>query len=310
MKTAAASDDRVEAMRRFNRFYTKRIGVLRERHLDSKFSLAEARVLFELARSRECTATTLARELDLDPGYLSRLLRALKQRGLLSRTPSQVDRRQSTLSLTKEGKKSFSELDAHSRRENSALIKQLTNDEQVRLIESMRTIQVLLGGRVQGDGSYLLRSHRPGDMGWIVHRHGALYAQEYGWDEQFEALVASVVAEFLQREDPRVEHCWIAERAGANVGAVFLVKETKRVAKLRLLLVEPAARGLGIGTRLVDECTRFARQVGYRKIVLWTNDVLLSARKIYAAAGYRLVRAEPHHSFGKDLVGETWELTL
>jgi DNA-binding MarR family transcriptional regulator/GNAT superfamily N-acetyltransferase len=310
MKTKPGADDRVEAVRQFNRFYTKTIGVLSERLLGSPYSLAEARVLFELVHTADLTATALAGELQLDAGYLSRILRKLEKRGLLSRTRLKVDRRQSALSLTSEGKKSFAKLDAQARAANSALLRDLTSEQQARLVESMRTIQGLLGGRVQGEGSYLLRPHRPGDLGWIVHRHGVLYAEEFGWGEQFEALVAGIVAEFLRHEDPKVERCWIAERAGTNVGAVLLVKETKSVAKLRLLLVEPAARGLGIGSRLVDECTRFARQSGYRKIVLWTNDVLHTARKIYASAGYRLVRAEPHHSFGKDLVGETWELTL
>lgn len=310
MKRGSVAKDRVEAVRLFNRFYTKKIGVLHSRLLESPFSLAEARVLFELAHAGETTAAALVSELDLDAGYLSRILRDFEQRGLLRRTPSKIDRRQVCLSLTIEGKECFCRLDARAREQIGAMLEELAAVEQTHLIESMQRIQILLDSRPQTDSSYLLRSHQPGDMGWIVQRHGVLYAEEYGWDEHFEALVASIVAEFIRREDSKLERCWIAEKAGTNVGSVLLVKETKRVAKLRLLLVEPSARGLGIGTRLVDECTRFARQAGYRKIVLWTNDVLRQARKIYVAAGYQLVRAEPHHSFGKDLVGETWELSL
>ena len=201
-------------------------------------------------------------------------------------------------------------LDTRSRDEVRGLVDRLAVADQDRLIESMGTIESLLGGRPEPAIPYLLRSHRPGDLGWIVYRHGVLYTQEYGWDERFEALVAEIVARFVEHYDPKVERCWIAERDGQNVGSVLLVKKTKTVAKLRLLLVEPSARGLGIGARLVDECTTFARQVGYKKILLWTNDVLHAARRIYAAAGYRLVRAEPHHDWGQDLVGETWELSL
>jgi DNA-binding MarR family transcriptional regulator/GNAT superfamily N-acetyltransferase len=310
MTRGSVAKDRVEAVRLFNRFYTKKIGVLHSRLLESPFSLAEARVLFELAHAGETTAAALVSELDLDAGYLSRILRDFEQRGLLRRTPSKIDRRQVCLSLTIEGKECFCRLDARAREQIGAMLEELAAVEQTHLIESMQRIQILLDSRPQTDSSYLLRSHQPGDMGWIVQRHGVLYAEEYGWDEHFEALVASIVAEFIRREDSKLERCWIAEKAGTNVGLVLLVKETKRVAKLRLLLVEPSARGLGIGTRLVDECTRFARQAGYRKIVLWTNDVLRQARKIYVAAGYQLIRAEPHHSFGKDLVGETWELAL
>jgi DNA-binding MarR family transcriptional regulator/GNAT superfamily N-acetyltransferase len=310
MKSISVADDRVETIRRFNRFYTKKIGVLHEGLLESAFSLAEARVLFELAQSKPSTASVLAGELGLDAGYLSRILRDFQSRGLLRRIPSPADRRQSVLSLTKKGNDAQAILDARSRGEIRAMIAGLTNPEQARLVESMKTIRSLLGDRTTKSTPYLLRSHRPGDMGWIVHRHGVLYAQEYGWDERFEALVAAIVAEFIRHEEPKVERCWIAEREGENVGSVFLVRHSKSVAKLRLLLVEPAARGLGIGTRLVDECTRFARQVGYRKILLWTNNVLHSARKIYAAAGYRLVKEEPHNMFGEGLIGETWELTL
>jgi DNA-binding MarR family transcriptional regulator/N-acetylglutamate synthase-like GNAT family acetyltransferase len=310
MVTETDIESCVAAIRRFNRSYTKTIGVLHEGFLQSPFSLTEVRVLFELAHSKAPTATALVEELGLDAGYLSRILRDFETRGLLSRKLSAADRRRSFLSLTKKGREAFTRLDTRSRDEVRALVAPLPVADQDRLIAAMGTIESLLGGRPEPAIPYLLRPHRPGDLGWIVYRHGALYVQEYGWDERFEALVAEIVASFVQHYDPKVERCWIAEREGQNVGSVLLVKKTKTVAKLRLLLVEPSARGLGIGTRLVDECTTFARQAGYRKIVLWTNDVLHAARKIYAAAGYRLVRDEPHQSWGHDLVGETWELRL
>jgi DNA-binding MarR family transcriptional regulator/GNAT superfamily N-acetyltransferase len=302
--------DRIEAVRRFNRFYTKKIGVLREGLLHTRFTLAEARVLFELADTERPTASVIAAELDLDPGYLSRILRGFAQARLVHRQPSPTDRRQSILSLTKEGRAAFAQLDAASRSDVRAILAALSTHEQARLVESMKAIQTLLGDRSVTRAPYLLRSHGPGDIGWIVHRHGVLYAQEYGWDERFEALVAAIVAEFIQHEDPTLDRCWIAERDGEIVGSVMLVKESKKLARLRLFLVEPSARGLGIGTRLVDECTRFARQAGYRKIVLWTQDVLHSARRIYAKAGYLLKKSEPHDRFGENLVGETWELLL
>ncbi len=310
MVTESVAEQRVEAVRRFNRFYTKRIGVLREGLLQSPFSLTEARVLFELAHAGAPTATALAAELGLDPGYLSRILRHFRKRGLVSRSVSTTDRRQSLLSLTEKGRNAFSQLDARSRDEIRAMVGELSGAEQGRLIDAMRTIESLLGDRAEPSLPYLLRPHRPGDMGWVVHRHGVLYAREYGWDESFEALVAEIAAKFIRHLDPTAERCWIAEREGQNVGCVFLVRHSRRVAQLRLLLVEPSCGGLGIGRRLVEECTVFARQAGYRKIVLWTQSLLHPARIIYAAAGYRLIREEPHHSFGHDLVGETWELTL
>ena len=310
MDNQTARDHRVEAMRRFNRFYTKTIGVLHEGLLGSRFSLTEVRVLFELAHAEAPTANALAAGLRLDPGYLSRILGDFEQRGLVCRTPSEADRRQNLLSLTERGQEAFAQLDERAREEVRAMVSGLSDAEQGRLIEAMGTIESLLGGRPGPATPYLLRSHRPGDLGWIVHRHGVLYAREYGWDERFEALVAEIVAQFIRHYDPKLERCWIAEREGQNVGSVVLVKQTTRVAKLRLLLVEPAARGLGIGTRLVQECTTFARQVGYRKIVLWTNSLLHAARRIYTTAGYRLVREEPHDRFGHGLIGETWELKL
>jgi DNA-binding MarR family transcriptional regulator/N-acetylglutamate synthase-like GNAT family acetyltransferase len=303
-------DQRVEAVRRFNRFYTKQIGVLHEGLLRSPFSLTEARVLYELAHRETPTATELGKELGVDAGYLSRILRDFKTRGLLDKKASEADGRQSLLWLTEQGQEAFATLNARSRDEIGAMLSDLPAVEQSRLIEAMHTIEELLAAHPEQKAPYLLRPHQPGDMGWVVHRHGVLYAQEYGWDEQFEALVASIVAKFIQHYDPKQERCWIAERDGEIVGSVFLVKQSKTVAKLRLLLVEPKARGLGIGKRLVSECVRCARQLGYRKITLWTNNVLHAARHIYEEAGFRLVDEKPHHSFGHDLIGEIWELKL
>ena len=303
-------DQRIAAVRRFNRFYTRRIGLLQEGYLESPFSLTEVRVLYELAHCEYTTASKLARELGLDPGYLSRILRGFRKRGLIDGRPSEVDGRQTLLWLNDHGRETFAPLDASAHDQIGAILSRLSVSEQERLIEAMHTIEELLGARPEPKVPYLLRPPRPGDMGWVVHRHSVLYAQEYGWNEQFEALVASIVAEFVKNYDAKRERCWIAERDGEVVGSVFLVKQSETVAKLRLLLVEPKARGLGIGTRLVDECVRFARSAGYRKITLWTNSVLQAARHIYEKAGFRLEHAEPHHSFGHDLVGETWELEL
>lgn len=303
-------DQRIGAVRRFNRFYTRLIGVLREGYLESPFSLTEVRVLYELAHREKTTASELGKELGLDAGYLSRILRGFKKRGLIDKKPSGVDGRRSLLWLTKRGWEAFAPLNARSHDEIGAMLSGLSAAEQERLVEAMRTIEGLLGARPEHEAHYLLRPHQPGDMGWVVHRHGVLYAQEYGWDERFEALVAEIVAKFIRQYDPKRERCWIAERGGEIVGSVFLVKQSEEVAKLRLLLVEPSARGLGIGRRLVQECVRFARQTGYGKITLWTNDVLHAARRIYEEAGFRLVHEEPHHSFGHDLVGQTWELAL
>ena len=306
----ASLPPRVEAVRRFNRFYTQQIGVLPEKLLRSPFSLAEARVLYELAHQKKTTATELAGELGLDGGYLSRILRDFRKRGLIAKQPSPTDARQTFLWLTKPGQDAFATINVRSRNQIEAILNGLSAGDQKRLVAAMDTIEKLLGARPERKVPYLLRPHQPGDMGWVVHRHGVLYTEEYGWDERFEALVAGIVAKFIQHYDPKKERCWIAEREGEVVGSVFLVKKSKTVAKLRLLLVEPKARGLNIGARLVDQCARFARQVGYRKIVLWTNSILHAARHIYEATGYRLVRREPHHSFGHDLIGETWELKL
>jgi len=309
-KDASLIDRHAIAMRRFNRFYTRQIGLLDDGYLRSPFSLPEVRVLYELAHRDGPTAAELSRDLGLDPGYLSRILRAFEKRRFISRTRSAADGRQSHLALTARGRAAFSPLEQRSHEEIRAILARLPASEQARLIEAMRAIEAMLGGRPEPKVPYVLRPQRPGDMGWVVHRHGALYAEEYGFDEQFEALVAEIVAAFVKNYDPKRERCWIAEKDGEPVGSVFLVKGSKTVAKLRLLLVEPKASGLGIGARLVDECLRFARQAGYKKITLWTNSVLVAARHIYEEAGFRLVHSERHKSFGHDLVGETWERDL
>jgi DNA-binding MarR family transcriptional regulator/N-acetylglutamate synthase-like GNAT family acetyltransferase len=300
----------VGIVRGFSRFWTRRIGALEESYLQSPFSLTEVRVLYELAHADETSASRLREELGLDAGYLSRILRGFEERGLVDKKPSATDGRRNMLSLTARGREAFAPLDARSQEDIASMLDALSDVEVERLIEAMGTIQELLGDRTEPGVPYLLRPHGPGDMGWVVHRHGALYAREYGWDERFEALVARIVADFVDGYDPARERCWIAEKNGEPVGSVFLVKESESVAKLRLLLVEPEARGLGIGARLVEECIRFAGSSGYEKLTLWTNDVLHAARHIYERAGFRLVHEEPHHSFGRDLVGQTWELPL
>jgi DNA-binding MarR family transcriptional regulator/GNAT superfamily N-acetyltransferase len=303
-------NQRIQAIRQFNRFYTQQIGVLREGLLSSEFSLTEVRLLYELAQRDSPTATELGRDLGLDAGYLSRILRGFKKRGLIDSQASELDGRQFLLRLTKQGQKSFAPLNARAQDEIGEMLGKLSEAEQRRLVEAMNTIEGLFGAQPEKKTPYLMRPHQPGDMGWVVHRHGVLYAQEYRWDERFEALVAGICAQFIQNFDAQRERCWIAEKEGEIVGSVFLVKQSKTIAKLRLLLVEPKARGLGIGGRLVNECERFARQAGYRKIRLWTNSVLQAARHIYEKAGYRLIEEVPHHSYGHDLIGETWELKL
>lgn len=300
----------VEAVRSFNRFYTQQIGVLHEKLLRSPFSLTEARVIYELAHQEKTTATDLGKELGLDPGYLSRILQTFKKRGLVGKQMSKTDGRQSLLWLTQRGQEVFAALNARSQNEIEEMLGKLSTTDQKRLLGAMSSIESVLDAKPEHGVPYILRPHQPGDMGWVVYRHGVLYAQEYGWDEHFEALVADIVTKFIQHYDRKRERCWIAEMEGENVGSVFLVKKSKTVAQLRLLLVEPKARAVGLGTRLVDECIRFARQVGYRKIMLWTNDLLHAARHIYEKFGFRLVYEEQHHSFGHDLIGQTWELKL
>jgi DNA-binding MarR family transcriptional regulator/N-acetylglutamate synthase-like GNAT family acetyltransferase len=307
-------EQRIDAMRRFNRFYTRRIGVLQEGLLDSSFSFAEGRVLYELAHRDRPTASDVGNALGLDAGYVSRILKSFQKRGLVEKMRSATDRRQTLLALTKQGRKEFAPLETRAKEQAGAMLQELSQGEQSRLIGAMRTVQTLLHAPEESAAGnkapYLLRPPQSGDMGWIVHRQGVLYQQEYGYDEKFEAMTAEIVAKFIQNYDPKRERCWIAERDGEVVGSVFLVAFSKTVAKLRLLYVEPAARGLGIGSRLVGECVRFARQAGYKKMILWTQSELDAARHIYKKAGFHVVEKKPHHSFSKDLVAETWEVRL
>lgn len=308
--TLPALSQRIDLVRRFNRFYTKQIGVLQEGLLKSPFPLTEARVLYELAQQEQTTATALGNQLGLDAGYLSRIVSSFEKQGLLQKEPSPTDGRQNLLALTEAGQAEFAKINVRSQQEIGAMLAGLPEADQQRLVVAMQTVERILGAEPEQRVPYLLRPHQPGDMGWVVHRHAVLYAEEYGWDESFEALVAEIVAKFIQHFDPKWERCWLAEMNGEVVGSVFLVKQSATVAKLRLLYVEPKARGLGIGVRLVDECIRFARRTGYQKMTLWTNSILTAARGIYVKAGFQLVAAEPYHGFGHDLVGETWELTL
>ena len=305
---------RIAAVRRFTRFYTRKIGVLDQRLLQSPFSLTEGRVLYELAHRRGLTARDLGGRLGIDAGYLSRMLKSFAKRGLVRRVRSTTDARERQIELTPAGRRAFAPLDRRSQADVGAMLGTLPHARQLRLVEAMGAIETLLGSDEPAPraprAGYTLRGPRPGDIGWITHRQGRLYFEEYGWNEEFEALIAGIISKFILEFDAARERCWIAEREGEIVGSVFVVKKTKHVAQLRLLYVEPSARGLGIGRRLVDECVTFARSKGYRKITLWTNDVLASARRIYEAAGFRLVKQERHHSFGKHLTGQNWELTL
>jgi DNA-binding MarR family transcriptional regulator/ribosomal protein S18 acetylase RimI-like enzyme len=304
--------ERVAAVRRFNRYYTRQIGVLRKRFLDSPYSLGEARVLYEIATKQAPSASEIARTLDLDPGYLSRVLRNFERRGLVRKRTSPQDGRQSHLTMTPRGKKSFMPLDARSQRETAAMLAKLKAADQARLIAAMATIETLLGEEDQDQSPrhYIVRAPRPGDFGWIVKRHAELYAQEYRWREPFEGLCAQIVADFVNKYDASRERCWIAEIDGENAGTVMLVNDGADVARLRLLLVEPNARGLGIGARLTDEAIGFARTTGYRKMTLWTHSVLTAARHIYQTAGFTLMRSEEHQSWGQPVVSEHWDLEL
>jgi DNA-binding MarR family transcriptional regulator/predicted GNAT family acetyltransferase len=299
-----------EAMRRFSRFYTRRIGVLQDGYNGSDLSLTEARIIYELAQRDGATASDLVRALDLNPGYVSRMLKGFEARHLISRKASRDDARQQILRLTDKGVQVFAALNARSRGDMLRLLDNLTVSQQKRLIAAMSEIETLLSAEPERRVPYILRPHQPGDLGWAVQQHGLLYAEQYGWDESFEGMAAEVAAKFLRDFDPKWERSWIAEKGGENVGCVFLVKQSDEVAKLRMLLVHPKARGLGIGKRLVEECIRFARAKGYKKITLWTNDILTTARHIYERAGFQLVASEPHFSFGHHMVGETWELDL
>ncbi|HKD11698.1 MAG TPA: helix-turn-helix domain-containing GNAT family N-acetyltransferase [Thermoanaerobaculia bacterium] len=300
----------VASVREFHRFYTRQIGLLDEGLHASPFSLTEVRVLYELMHRATSTATAIGRDLGLDPGYLSRILAGFRRRSLLESGRAATDARRRLLRLTPKGERVLRPLEKAADRQAADMLAPLAPSDRERLVEAMHTIEKVLSPGAGREPGYRLRPPRPGDLGWVVHRHGVLYAAEYGWDERFEALVASIVEHFVEHLDPRRERCWIAERDGKIVGSVFLVRKSQRVAKLRLLYVEPDARGLGIGRRLVEECRRFAREAGYSKIVLWTQSVLTAARHIYRAAGFRLVARQRHTSFGHRLVAEIWECRL
>jgi DNA-binding MarR family transcriptional regulator/GNAT superfamily N-acetyltransferase len=303
------SDGQISAVRSFNRFYTRKLGVLDQQLLKSPFSLSEARVLYELANGENLAAKEIGIELGLDPGYLSRIIQNFDENGLITRKPLPSDRRQYQLSLTAKGRQAFAKLDRSSHDDVAAMLAALPRGDSERLIAAMKVIERLLGApRVSPPA--ILRGPRPGDMGWVVQSHGSLYASEYGFDASFEALVAEIAAKFLSSYDASRERCWIAEIDGAPVGSIFLVRHTDDVAKLRLLLVDPAGRGQGLGQRLVAECVAFGRRCGYRKITLWTQSILVAARRIYQDAGFVLVATEPHRSFGQSLIGETWEREL
>jgi DNA-binding MarR family transcriptional regulator/GNAT superfamily N-acetyltransferase len=307
----AGLSDRVAAVRRFNRFYTQRIGLLQEGVYKSDFPLTHARVLYEIIHRDKPTAAEIAKDLGLDTGYLSRILRGFEARGLIVRETAAHDGRQNLLSVTPRGRKSFAPVEAETNQEVAELLTGRSDAAQIKLVDAMATIETLLGPQPQIP--YILRPPRPGDMGWIVSRHGAIYSGEYGWNDRIESYTAEVVAAFMRKHDPQRERCWIAERAGQTIGCVFLVADeenSEAIARLRLLLVEAEARGLGIGARLVDECIRLAREARYRKITLWTHSILTAARSIYQRAGFKLVATKAHNEFGPRLVGETWELEL
>jgi DNA-binding MarR family transcriptional regulator/GNAT superfamily N-acetyltransferase len=302
---------RVDAVRRFNRFYTRQIGLLQDGLLKTRFSLTEARVLYELARRSDgTTASDIVRELGLDHGYLSRILSRFSEHGLIAKKRARADARQTLLSLTAKGRKAFAPLERRSHDLVESMLRGISVAQQKRVVAAMQEIENIVGGKKAEARRYILRPHRTGDMGWIVTRHGVLYGTEFGWDSGIEALTAEIVYTFLKNFDPTREHCWIAEIDGQPVGSVFLVHETDTVARIRLLLVEPQARGLGIGRRLVDECIRFARQAGYEKITLWTHAVLTTARAIYQRAGFQVTERWVHDDFGKPEPSETWELKL
>lgn len=312
VRMSKAGLDRIAAVRRFNRFYTRQIGVLRKGYLDSPYSLGEMRVLYELWRGHGPTASDIARALDLDAGYLSRVLRNFEKKGLISRETSSRDARQSHLTLTARGKKTFAPLEKKSQDQVADMLGQLDATEQARLIGAMNEIERLIGQAPKADDgpAYILRPPRIGDFGWVVSRHAELYLQEYGWGEPFEGLCAGIVADFANKNDPARERCWIAERDGEPVGSIFLVKDSDTVARIRLLLVDPKGRGLGIGKRLVEECVSFARAAGYSQVTLWTHSVLTGARHIYEQAGFTLTSSEKRHTWGKDVVAEFWDLNL
>lgn len=303
-------DAAIDAVRRFNRFYTRRIGALRQGLAGSRFALPEARVLYELAHRSGATATEIGRELALDPGYLSRLLAGLRRKGLVRARPAPGDARASLLALTDKGARAFAQLDARTREQVAEMLEPLPESGRARVVDAMGSIERLLEVSVKEESNPVLRAPRPGDFGRVVQLHGELYAGEFGYDQTFEALVARIVADFAFKNEPGRERCWIAEMNGAVVGSVFLVRKSSRTAKLRLLIVHPEARGRGLGARLVEECIRFAREAGYRTLELWTQSHLSAARAIYRAKGFVRKDSQPHHSFGKRLVAEVWQLPL
>jgi DNA-binding MarR family transcriptional regulator/GNAT superfamily N-acetyltransferase len=304
-------DARAQAMRSFNRFYTRRIGVVRDRLLDSDFSLAEVRVLYELAHADGLTAKALCERLSVDAGYLSRMLNRFEKQRLLVRRAAKDDARQRELSLTPRGRRAFAPLDRRAHDEIADLLRALPPKSQDRVIAAMREIEALIAPAPGAQPPMItIRAPSPGDLGWVVRAHGAIYASEFGYDVRFEALVARIVSDFVAHFDPKTDGCWIAEVNGEPTGSVFIVRKSKTVAKLRLFIVDPSARGLGIGKRLVEDCIAFARRAGYRKITLWTQSELAAARTLYERAGFVRVASEKHRSFGKALVAETWELSL
>jgi DNA-binding MarR family transcriptional regulator/GNAT superfamily N-acetyltransferase len=303
-------DARVDAVRRFNRFYTGRIGLLKKGYLNSALSLSEIRVLYEIAHRDGVTASDIVRDLELDAGYLSRMLAAFEKRGLIRKTRSNEDGRQSHLALTPKGRTTFAPLEKRSHDDIAAMLEGLSGADQTRVVAAMATIETLLAKPAAPPSPILVRPPGPGDIGWVVGIHARLYAQEYGWDSRFEALVAEIAGAFLKNFDPKRERCFIAEMDGRPVGSAFLVRDSDEVARLRLLIVDPVARGRGLGKRMTQECIGFAREAGYRRLTLWTHSVLTAARHIYDQAGFKMVGQGRHASFGKELVDETWELTL
>jgi DNA-binding MarR family transcriptional regulator/N-acetylglutamate synthase-like GNAT family acetyltransferase len=310
MKSNTALAGQIAAVRGFSRFYTRKLGIIEPKLLDSPWTLQEARIIYEIAARQTCTATGLVGALGLDAGFLSRILQGLQRRQIVARKPSKADRRVTELTLTAKGRAAFADLDGRSRSAVANLMEKLDGGQRAAIVDAMTTIEQTLEPPAQEPKAFLLRSHRPGDIGWVVSRHGSIYAEEFGWDISFEALVAEIGAQFIKSFDAAREHCWIAEIGGEPVGSIFLVKASDEVAKLRLLLVEQKARGLGVGRALTEQCIRFAREKNYRQITLWTQSILLAARGIYQRAGFQRVGEEKHRSFGVDLTGETWELKL
>jgi DNA-binding MarR family transcriptional regulator/N-acetylglutamate synthase-like GNAT family acetyltransferase len=304
----AKESEPVARVRSFNRFYTNLLGVLQEGFLRTPYSLAESRVIFELAHRRTAQLTELRRDLDLDAGYMTRILTRLEADGLVSRERSEADARRQVVRLSRQGQRTFQTLDKRSTQDVAMILSRLSGEEQYRLLASMATIQKLLAGAQAAEVA--LRQLAAGDFGWVIERHGVLYAEEYGWDHGFEALVARIVAGYIEHHDPSRENAWIADVDGERAGCVVCTEKERDVAQLRLLLVEPWARSCGVGTRLVDACLTFAKRAGYGRIMLWTNDVLVDARRIYERAGFALADEEKHHSFGRDLVGQNWEKSL